>query len=56
MLSKDIKEAFLEHLTVMLNERDYTDIDGFILDFELNDEEADELLELPVKVVEDIDE
>jgi hypothetical protein len=53
MLSKRLKEKYLEYLTEVLANYDYSDIDGFVENEELDEAEIEELLDIILKVVEE---
>jgi hypothetical protein len=50
-MKEELKEQFLEYLTVIVNDFDYTDMDCFFE--ECTDKEVEELMDIPLKVVED---
>lgn len=53
MLSKKIITEYLDWWTDGLNGLDYSDIDVFCSEHDLNDDEIEELLNLPLFVEED---
>jgi len=50
-MTKEIRAKYLEYLTERVNDFDYFDIDVFAEENNLQDDEADKLLELPLKVI-----
>lgn len=50
-MNEYLKQRFLEYLSEMINDFDFSDVDGFMDDYEV--EHPKELLDLKLKVVEE---
>jgi len=52
-MTDKIKKAYIRFMNEVINDLGWEDIDIFALDYELDDEAVTELLNLPLKVVEE---
>ena len=55
MTREELKNEYLQHLTDYINNFDYSDIDVFVIDSELSQEEEKYILSLNLKVIEEDD-
>ena len=52
MVNSDVKIRYFAYLAELISDFDRYNIDGFIIDEELSDEDVEELLSIPVVVVD----